>query len=249
MPNEDAPATNLPRGFATTHWSLVLAAGGSSAPDSRQALEELCTRYWHPLYAFARRRGYNEEDARDLTQAFFTKLLEKRDLQAADPSRGRFRTFLLTAMKNFLASEWRRENSLKRGGGVTVLSLDFDSAEAAYRLEPSGDLDPEAIYHRRWAMSVLEQAVADLQLKYQKAGKAELFLALRGFLGGDDDTIPYADLSRRLGQSQGSLRTATSRLRSRWSRRLRELVAETVGQESDIKDELHKLIASVQRHV
>ena len=249
MSTDDRPAGEGRRGFATTRWSLVLAAGESGSEGSARALEELCALYWYPLYAYARRRGYDTEDARDLTQAFFAKLLEKRDLKTADPTRGRFRTFLLSSMKNFLTSEWRKDNTLKRGGAVEVLSLDFDSAEASYRLEPSRELSPEAIYQRRWALGLLERAVTDLQSQYVKAGKPELFDALKGFLGSEDDVLPYSELSRRLGQSEGALRTAASRLRSRWRKRLRELVAETVREESEVQGELRSLIASVDASV
>ncbi len=248
MSTDDRSAGEGRRGFVTTRWSLVLTAGESGADGSERALEELCAEYWHPLYAYARRRGYDAEDARDLTQSFFAKLLEKRDLQAADPTRGRFRTFLLSSMKNFLAGEWRKDMALKRGGAVEVLPLDFDSAEESYGLEPSHELGPEAIYERRWALGLLGRAVADLQSQYAKAGNLELFDALKGFLG-EDDAPPYSELSRRLGQSEGALRTAASRLRSRWRKRLRELVAETVGEESEIQDELRSLIASVQAGV
>lgn len=245
MSTDERPPGGGHRRFATTRWSLVLAAGEGSFEHSKRALEELCAQYWYPLYAYARRRGYDPEDARDLTQAFFAKLLEKRDLRTADPSRGRFRTFLLSSMKNFLASQWRKDNTLKRGGAVEILSLDFDSAEESYGLEPSHELSPEAIYERRWALGLLEQAVTDLQSQYDKAGNRELFDALKGFLGVEDDVLPYAELSQRLGQSEGALRTAASRLRSRWRKRLRELVAETVHEESEVQDELHSLITSV----
>ncbi len=245
MSTDDKQAGERRRGFATTRWSLVLAAGESGSAGSERALAELCGQYWHPLYAYARRRGYAEEDARDLTQAFFAKLLEKRDLRTADPERGRFRTFLLTSMKNFMAGEWRRENTLKRGGAVQVLSLDFDSAEESYQLEPFHELSPEAIYERRWALALLECAVTDLQSQYAEAGNSELFDALKGTLGAEDEVPPYAELSRRLDQSPGALRTAASRLRSRWRKRIRELVAETVRDESQIQDELRNLIASV----
>lgn len=242
MPADDTPGR---RGFATTRWSLVLAAGESGTEDSERALSELCSQYWYPLYAYARHRGYDVEDARDLTQAFFAKLLEKKDLKAADPARGRFRTFLLSSMKNFLAGEWRKDQTLKRGGAVEMLSLDFDSAEETYGLEPSSTLSPEVAYERRWAMSLLTRAFDDVQTQYAEAGNAELFGALKGYLGGDEHVLPYAELSRRLGQSEGALRTAASRLRSRWKKRIRELVAETVRDESEVQDELRNLIASV----
>lgn len=231
--------------FATTRWSLVLAAGEDGSERSQRALAELCAQYWYPLYAYARRRGHDAEDARDLTQAFFAKLLEKQDLRVADPKRGRFRTFLLSSMKNFLAGAWRKESALKRGGGVEVLSLDFDSAEAWYGREPAHDSSPEAIYERRWALGLLERAVSDLRRQYEKAGNLELFDALKGFLGGGDDVLPYSELARHLGRSEGALRTAASRLRHRWRRRLRELVAETVDRETEVGDELGHLVTSV----
>ncbi len=249
MSSDDRPANKGRRQFATTRWSLVLAAGESGSDDSECALAELCEQYWYPLYAYTRRRGYDPDDARDLTQAFFTKLLAERNLRAADPTRGRFRTFLLSSLKNFLAGEWRKDHTLKRGGAFNVLSLDFDSAEESYRVEPSHELSPEVIYERRWALSLLERAVTDLQSQYAKAGNLELFNALKGFLGGADDVLPYAELSRRLGQSEGALRTAASRLRSRWRKRLRELVGETVRDESEVQDELQSLIASVDAGV
>ncbi len=230
--------------FATTRWSLVLAAGNNADDDSDSALAELCTQYWSPLYAYARRRGYNADDARDLTQAFFVKLLENRDLQAADQTRGRFRTFLLAAMKNFISGQWRKDNAQKRGGAVELLPLDFDSAEQSYGLEPFHELTPEAVYERRWALSLLDHAVTDLQIQYTRDGKAELFAALKGFLGSEQDVLPYAELSQQVGLSEGSLRTAVSRLRSRWRTRIRELVAETVDSEADVQDELRILISS-----
>jgi RNA polymerase sigma-70 factor (ECF subfamily) len=232
--------------FTTTRWSLVLEAGEGGAGRSERALAELCERYWYPLYAYVRRRGHDPEDARDLTQAFFAKLLEKQDLRVADPERGRFRTFLLTSMQNFLGGEWRKASALRRGGAVEILSLDFDSAEARYGREPAHDLTPEAIFVRRWALRLLEQAVNDLRDRYEKAGDAELFEALKGFLGAGDDVLPYPELSRRLGRSEGALRTAASRLRARWRERLRELVAETVATEEEVVDELDCLVAQVE---
>jgi RNA polymerase sigma-70 factor (ECF subfamily) len=248
--NDSTGATGSRAGrFATTRWSLVLSAGEGDSERSSRALEELCELYWFPLYAYARRRGHDAEEARDLTQAFFAKLLEKRNLASADPGRGRFRTFLLSSMKNFLAGEWRRAAALKRGGGVEVLAIDFDSAEETYGLEPSRELGPEEIYQRRWALGLLGRAVDDLERQYSEAGNGELFAALKGYLGGDVEVLPYAELARRLGRSESALRTAASRLRSRWRDRIVELVAETVRDESEIEDELRSLIAAVERGV
>ncbi len=234
-----------PRRFATTRWSLVLAAGGDPSAEAGRALAELCRDYWYPLYAYVRRRGYEAEDARDLTQAFFAKLLEKNGLTAADPARGRFRNFLLTSMKNFLVSEWRRQATLKRGGDVEIVSIDYEDAENRYRVEPAHPLTPEAIYERRWALALLERAVDDVRKRYAGRGQTELFDALKGYLGHDPGGVPYRELSRRLNQSEPALRTALSRLRARWRARLRELVAETVQEGQTVDDELGHLLTAL----
>ena len=233
------------RRFATTRWSLVLAAGADPSERADRALAELCADYWYPLYAYVRRRGYDAEDARDLTQAFFAKLLEKHDLTAADPARGRFRSFLLTSMKNFLASEWRRQATLKRGGDVEVVSIDYEDAENRYRVEPAHALTPEAIYERRWALALLDRAVDDVRTRYAGRGKGELFDALKGYLGHDPGGVPYQELSQQLDQSEVVLRTALSWLRARWRERLRELVAETVQEGHTVDDELRHLLTAL----
>ena len=226
--------------FATTRWSLVLAAGDSS----ERALEELCAAYWAPLYAYARRLGSDPETAADLTQAFFARLLSQQGVRHADPNRGRFRTFLLTSMKHFIADERRRDRAKKRGGAAETLSLDFEAAERAYVREPATDLTPEAIYERSWALGVLAQAIGRLREIYEREGKAELFDGLKGFLGGESEA-PYAELSRKLGKSEGSLRTAATRMRGRWRDELRALVAETVDSTDDVEDELEVLISAL----
>ena len=233
------------RRFATTRWSLVLAAGADPSEQAARALAELCADYWYPLYAYVRRRGYEAEDARDLTQAFFAKLLEKNDLNAADPGRGRFRSFLLTSMQNFLASEWRRQATLKRGGDVELVSIDYEDAEKRYRVEPAHAVTPEAIYERRWALALLDRAVDDVRKRYAGRGKTELFDALKGYLGHDPGGVPYRELSQRLSQSEAALHTAVSRLRARWRERLRELVAETVQEGHTVDDELRHLLTAL----
>ena len=189
-----------------------------------------------------RRRGYDAEDARDLTQAFFARLLERRGLASADPARGRFRSFLLTAMKNFLASEWRRQAAAKRGGGAGVVSFDAADAEQRYRSEPADTRTPEALYERRWALALLERAVADVRRGYADRGQAELFDALKAYLSFDVAEVPYGELSRRLRQAEPALRTALSRLRARWRTRVRALVAETVHDGRLVDDELRDLL-------
>jgi RNA polymerase sigma factor (sigma-70 family) len=224
---------------------VVLAAAANPSEQADRALAELCADYWYPLYTYVRRRGYGAEDARDLTQAFFARLLEKNGLTSAEPARGRFRSFLLTSMKNFLASEWRRQATLKRGGDVEVVSIDYEDAEYRYRVELADALTPEAIYERRWALALLEHAIDDVGKRYADRGKAEVFEALKEYLGYDPGGVPYVELSRRLGQSEGALRTALSRLRARWRSRLRELVVETVQEGHMVDDELNGLIRAL----
>lgn len=231
--------------FATTRWSVVLAAGAAPSEQAERALAELCADYWYPLYAFVRRRGYSAEDARDLTQAFFARLLEKHGLTAADPVRGRFRSFLLTSLRNFLASEWRRQTTLKRGGDVEVVSIDYEDAERRYHVDPAHELTPEAVFERRWALALLGHAVDDVRKQYADRGQIELFDTLKEYLGSEPGGVPYAELSAQLGQGEGALRTALSRLRARWRSRLRELVAETVQEGHMIDDELNGLIRSL----
>ena len=180
--------------FATTRWSIVVEAGRRSSPKAAQALATLCGIYWFPLYAYVRRHGYSTDDAQDLTQEFFVRLLEKQTLQFADRERGRFRSFLLASMKNFLANEWRREAAQKRGSGRALISLDFDDGEKRYRLEPSHDRTPEKIFERQWALTLLEQALTKLRGEFDATGKTELFDRLKMFLGGQKSTVPYREL-------------------------------------------------------
>ncbi len=223
----------------------MLAAGAGPSERADQALSELCAGYWHPLYAYVRRRGYDPDDARDLTQSFFVRLIEQRRLAAADPVRGRFRSFLLTSMKNFLASEWRREAAAKRGGVADIVSIDAAVAEDRYRVEPADNLTPEAEYERRWALALVRRALDDVRHGYADRGEGELFDALKAYLGANPRRAPYGELSRRLGRSEGALRTASSRLRARWRTRLREIVAETVQGHRLIDDELDDLVRAL----
>ncbi|HRX81253.1 MAG TPA: sigma factor, partial [Pirellulaceae bacterium] len=192
--------------FATTHWSMVLEAGRGSLPDSATALAALCAAYWYPLYAYVRRRGRSANDARDLTQDFFAHLLEKESLQAADPDRGRFRSFLLTAFKNFLSKERERSAAQKRGGDVKHLSIDYDSGEQRYQFEPVDDWTPEKIYERRWALTLLEEVMTSLQQEYEDSGKAELFDQCKGHLTGSGPG--YEEAARSLAMTEGALRVA-----------------------------------------
>jgi RNA polymerase sigma factor (sigma-70 family) len=242
----DDSASPAARGFASTRWSLVVAARGE-APEARAALAVLCQAYWHPLYAYARRRLANADDAQDLTQEFFARLLEKDYLQAADPRRGKFRSFLLAAFKHFLANERERATAQKRGGGRRPLPLDFEDGERRYRHEPADATTPETLYARRWALTLLEQALARLRQEFAAAGKEALFEALKGTLTGDGTAEPYARIGRDLGLSEPAVKTAVHRLRRRYQELLRAEVAQTVASPEEVEDELRDLFAAVRR--
>ena len=231
-----------PEGFVTTRWSVVRAAGVGAGSTGREALSELCQTYWYPLYAFLRRRGHQPEEAQDLTQAFFTHLLEGRVLSAADAARGRFRSFLLQSLKNFLSTERRRRFAQKRGGGRPMLSLDYQSGEDRYRLEPADPLTPERLFDRRWALTLLEQGLAELRREYETSGRGALFAALESHLEGRPGTTAYAELGSRLGMSEGAVKAAAHRLRRRYRELLRRAIAETVSTPEDIEDELRDLL-------
>jgi RNA polymerase sigma-70 factor (ECF subfamily) len=242
------PAGN--RRFETTRWTLVTAAGKTGTPEARRALGDLCRLYWYPLYAFVRRRGYNADDALDLTQGFFTRLIDKNDLAAADPARGRFRAWLLASMKHYLANEWDKATAAKRGGGRAVFSFDIDpdDAERRYRHEPAHAVTPERVFDRRWALTLLEQALAALAVESDLEGKGELFEALRPTLtadGRDAADESYRDLAARLGTSEGAIKVAAHRLRRRYRDLLREHIAETVEEPGDVDDEIRDLFAAL----
>src|SRR2546427_4406204 len=171
--------------FATTHWSVVLAAGERDSPQASEALEKLCRTYWYPLYVYVRRQGNSPEDAQDLTQIFFSRLLEKNYVAKADRDRGKFRTFLLRSMKNFLVNEWKRAGRLKRGGGVEFISFDANVAEDRYAAEPASESNPDAAYEQRWAVTLIEQVLTALRQEFNAADKARLFEELKGFIWGD----------------------------------------------------------------
>ena len=240
------PAHDLGRPFATTRWSIVLAAARGSQPDAKAALATLCEAYWFPLYCYVRRRGHGADEAQDLTQDFFATLLEKASLRAADPHRGRFRSFLLASMNHFLANQRRRRLAQKRGGGRVPLSLDFPSAESRFSHEPSHDLTPEKVYERRWAMTLLDRALSTLRQEYVAGGKAALFDRLSVFLAGDRGPA-HRDIAVELGMTEGAVKVAVHRLRGRCRQQLRCEVAQTVAADQDVEDELRDLLAAVGR--
>ena len=233
--------------FATTHWSVVLAAGQQDAPQASEALEKLCRTYWYPLYVYVRRRGHSVEDAQDLTQQFFAHLLQRGRFRVADPGRGRFRTFLLHALEHFLINEWKRAHRLKRGGETPSLSLDAEDAEHRYANEPAATLTPERAYEKRWAMTLLERVLAALQQEYAEAGKSPVFEELAELLWGKDASVSYAQIGERLGMTEGAARGAMHRLRERYRERLRAEVAQTVAHADEVEEELRYLITAVSQ--
>lgn len=234
-----------PGAFATTHWSVVLKVGQNDVARAGAALEELSRKYWYPLYAFVRRRGTSSHDAEDLTQAFFTFLLEKETLKKVDRQRGRFRTFLLAAMTNYLNNEWHRQQTLKRGGRHATLSLDEISAEERYFCEPVNLVTPEKLFERRWALTLLEQALARLKRDYFAEGKAEMFAKLQTGLTGELAASAYSDWAAALGMSQGAVKMALHRMRRRFGEALRNEIADTVASPAEVDEELRHLLAVI----
>jgi RNA polymerase sigma factor (sigma-70 family) len=249
MDQEQKPPSSVRAGgrrFATTRWSVVLAAGHASTGDSREALARLCESYWYPLYAYVRRWGYDADQAQDLTQEFFARLLEKHYLRAADPARGRFRSFLLGSLKHFLSNERDRAGAAKRGGRATVIPLEFETAEGRYSREPADAETPESVYERRWALILLERTLGRLRREFDNAGKQTLFARLEGHLTGDQETVPYAELCAELGMSEGAIKVAVHRLRRRFGALLREEISETVSDPAEVDDEIRDLFRALK---
>jgi RNA polymerase sigma-70 factor (ECF subfamily) len=228
--------------FATTHWSVVLTAGQRELPQAAEALEKLCRAYWYPLYVYGRRQGNSPEDAQDLTQDFFSRLLDKNYLAKADRDRGKFRTFLLGSLKNFLVNEWKRAGRLKRGGGLEFFSIDANAAEDRYAAEPATEFNPDAEYETRWAVTLIEQVLSALRQEFDAADKTRLFEELKGFIWGDKSTTSYAEIAGHLNLTEGTVKVAVHRLRQRFRELLRAEVAHTVARPEDIDDELRHLI-------
>jgi RNA polymerase sigma factor (sigma-70 family) len=224
--------------FATTHWSIVLEAGRGKCADADGALAELCQKYWFPLYAYVRRRVHDTNEAQDLTQEFFARLLEKEILAEADPDRGRFRSFLLTAMQNFLTNEWRKAQATKRGGGARLLSLDFTAGDSKLNFEPGHDWTAERIFERNWGITLLEHVLARLRDEYAAAGKDNLFAALRPFISSNREEGSFAALGDQLEMTEGAAKVAAHRLRKRYRELLRAELAQTVADPADVDAEI-----------
>jgi RNA polymerase sigma-70 factor (ECF subfamily) len=231
--------------FVTTHWSVVLAAGKVASSEAQEALEVLCQTYWYPLYSYVRRQGHQPDDAQDLTQEFFARLLEKNYLQSADPERGRFRSFLLSAFKRFLSKERDRERTKKRGGGRKLLPLDFETGERRYNLEPAHEVTAEKIYEQRWALTLLDQVFARLRDELDQAGKQQEFNCLKVYLTGEAGTPSYQEVAAELAMTEGAVKVAVHRLRRRYRALVREEIAQTVAGPGDVDEELRHLFAAL----
>ncbi len=232
--------------FHTTHWSLIVQAAGQEGESSQAALADLCKAYWYPVYAFIRRRGHSAEDARDLAQEFFATLLEKGYLADADPERGRFRAFLLTAVSRFVSKQHERAAAAKRGGGQRLVSLDFGDGESRYQREPSHAWTAERIFARRWALTLLDRTIAQLRIEHESAGKLPLFDALKVFLTGEAGAPPLRTIAEQLGMTEGAVKVAVHRLRQKYRDALRAEITQTVTAPEDVDDELRHLLAALR---
>jgi RNA polymerase sigma factor (sigma-70 family) len=231
--------------FPTTQWSQVRSAREGTSSAAHRALEALCQSYWPPLYAFVRRQGCDPEEARDLVQAYFAELLEKKFLKGVDPESGRFRSFLLVSLRHFLSHERERARALKRGGATLTISLDTASTPAL-RGRAVDDLTPEQVFERQWALTVLERALGRLRLAARDAGTENQFEALKPYLTGDAGRTPYAAVGERLGMSEGAVKAGVLRLRRRFGRALREEIAETVSDPDDVDDEIRRMLLVIR---
>jgi RNA polymerase sigma-70 factor (ECF subfamily) len=233
--------------FPTTHWSVVMRAGTATTEVSMAALDRLCHQYWQPLYYFVRRRGYTEQDAQDLTQGFFARLLDKGLIEAAERERGRFRTFLLTALQNYLTNEWDRMNRQKRGGGQEFLSLELaENAEAGYQHLPPDTATPDQLYDRRWAQAVLEAVLRRLHEEFDARDGRGRFDVLKEFLFSDRGQTSYADAAARIALSESATKSAIYRLRQRYGELFAEEIAQTVATPDDVDDEIRHLLTVLE---
>jgi len=227
--------------FATTHWTVVLTAQQEDSSRAFEALSELCRTYWYPLYAYVRRRGHNEDDAKDLSQEFFARLLEKNYLRFVAREKGKFRSFLQASMNHFLAKEWSRANCQKRGGGCVIVSLNDDTAENQYRQEPATDVTPEKLFERQWALTSLERAMTRVRQEFVDGGKAPLFDELKACISGGRNSEGYAEVAARLEISVGAVGVAVHRLRKRYGEILRDEIAQTVSSSEEVDEEIRHL--------
>ena len=234
-------SATTPPAFPVTRWTLILGLRGEDEKVARRALEELCELYWYPVYAYIRRQGAGPDDAQDMTQGFFARLLERGEFSHAEQSKGKLRTFLLARVQNFMVQDWRHRTAQKRGGGQSPLSLDV--AEDRYALEPLDILSPDALFDRRWALDTLETAIARLEREQNAAGKGEVFAALYPFLAAKPQGDDYEAVGAKLGMTTSAIHVAVHRLRQRFRRALESAVAETVASPDEIEEELRHLLS------
>jgi RNA polymerase sigma-70 factor (ECF subfamily) len=234
-----------PGDFRTTHWSVVLQAGQMDSSLAQAALEELCRGYWYPIYSFVRRRGCSPEDAQDLTQEFFSRLLANRGLATVHPAKGRFRSFLLASLKNLLANEWNRARAQKRGGGVPLFSLDEKAAEDRFQLEPPENTTPETIFERRWAETLLERVLLRVRAEWNQRDKQQRFDTLKAFLTDRRGEAPFAEVAARLDTTVPALRSVVHKLRDLYRRVFLDEIAQTVDDPGEIADEVRRLFAAL----
>ena len=247
MPESGQPEAAGARVFATTHWSVVLAAGDGDSAPAQRALEALCSAYWYPIYVYVRRKGYGPDDAQDLTQEFFAQLIRKEHLRLADREKGKFRTFLLATLDYFLAREWSRAHRQKRGGQFTFISMDQQMPEERYRLEPADNDTPDKKFVRQWALTVLNQTMAALEEECRASGKEALFQGVKSLLAGEGRDEGYAEISLRLGMGEGAVRMAVHRLRQRYGELLRSEIAQTVSQPEEVEEEVRFLKSALSQ--
>jgi RNA polymerase sigma-70 factor (ECF subfamily) len=234
------------RNFRTTHWSVVLAARDEGFGARNTALETLCRTYWYPLYAYVRRKGHDAHDAQDLTQGFFERFLSKNYLQSVAADRGKFRSFLLASLNHFLANEWDKSQTQKRGGGHEIISLDAEMAEERYDREPGHELSPEKIFERRWANTVLEIVLKRLRAEFDVAGQVKRFDALKGFILDERGATPFAEVARQLNMNEAAVKSAVHRMRKRFRELFREEIANTVASPAEIEEEIRHLILALK---
>jgi|KBSSwiStaDraftv2_1062776.scaffolds.fasta_scaffold349956_2 RNA polymerase sigma-70 factor (ECF subfamily) len=245
--SQGTQGTARTRAFQHTLWSRVLVAGGIDSPQSRRAVEELCRLYWFPIYAFLRRTGHDRQRARDLVQGFFKYLLERELLGKANPERGRFRSFLIGVLKNYVRGEHEKENALCRGGGTEIVSIDEEVAEGRYAHEPATHLTPEKLFDRRWAVQVLERAMETLQEEYTRSNMKDVFVELQPYLTGDGESS-FVELGKRLSKSEGAARVLVFRLRERFRHQIRAVIADTVSDLEQVEEELKHLQAALREN-
>ena len=244
-PEDSTHSTGPPREyFATTRWTVVLAAGSRSTPNADVALEELCRTYWYPLYAYTRRHGHSKEDAEDLTQSFFARFLQENYLEKLQAEHGKFRAFLLASLKHFLANEWDRARRQKRGGGVPTLSLDWQGADTRYQIDPADQLSPDKLYDRAWAVTLLERVITRLRAESVADGNAPQFEQLKPFLMMGRGDIPHAQAASALAMTEGAVRVAVHRLRRRYRELLREEIGQTLSDPAQVEDEMRALFSA-----